>query len=119
MYLFIYILAVSIVHIIVCPGNVCIYILYTRIHPFSINHIFLAVHVKSFPFLNTRTTWKIMIRVYGQRFFFFFSKRRNLQLPNDLARRYVMRFDSKKREHSYIQNECGVQTLYTLIILIS
>lgn len=41
-----------------------------------------------------------MIRVYGQRFFFFFE-RRNLQFPNDLACRYMMWFDSKKREHSY------------------
>jgi len=54
---------------------------------------FLAVHLKSFPFLNTRTTWKIIM------IYVFMAKKRNLQFPNDLARRYVMWFDSKKREH--------------------
>jgi len=31
----------------------------------------------------------------------FFFERKNLRLPNHLARRYIMWFNSKKREHSY------------------
>jgi hypothetical protein len=47
-------------------------------------------------------------------FIFIFSKRRNLQLPNDLTRRYVMRFDSKKRAFLYKTSEA--QTLYIYYI---